>query len=111
MYMSPYFPALHTRATNPCPTPRPQPSIPTPPRSGIDSLHADHPNQPLDPLSMHPPPLAGQPLGHPPAAVERAGGLLFVDQSHQPQILGSRAGRLVVEGRAVQPQQLALSAD
>lgn len=43
--------------------------------------------------------------------VERAGGVLLVDQPHQPQVLGGLRRRLVVEGRPAQPEQLALAAD
>ncbi|MBY0459115.1 MAG: hypothetical protein K2V38_17405, partial [Gemmataceae bacterium] len=42
---------------------------------------------------------------------ERVGRVLLVDEPHERQVLGRLRGRLVVQGRAVQPDQLALPTD
>jgi site-specific DNA recombinase len=78
---------------------------------GVDRLQAHGPHQPLHSLAVHPLSLLDQPPGHPPTAVARAGGVLLVDQSHQPQVLGRLARRLMIEARTIQPEQLALAAD
>ena len=76
----------------------------------VDRLQAHHPHQPPHPLAVHLLPLFVQPDRHPPAAVERAGGVLLVDEPHQPQVLGRLPAGLVVEARPAQPQQLTLPA-
>src|SRR5439155_7610521 len=52
--------------------------------------------------------LALQPGRHPPATVKRRSRVLFVEQSHQQQILFALAHRLIVEAGPVHAQQLAL---
>jgi site-specific DNA recombinase len=71
----------------------------TQPRPGVDGLQAHEPHQPLHPLAVDRLPLLSQPSRHPPAAVERTGGVLLVDEPHLPQILGRLAGRRVIEAR------------
>ena len=46
-----------------------------------------------------------------PTAIDRLGGVLRVDESHQVQVLLGLGGRLVVEAGAGQAQQFALPAD
>src|SRR5262249_61625529 len=70
---------------------------------GIDRLQAHQPHQALHPLAVDWLPLLDQPGGHPPTAVEGTGGVLLVDEPHQPQVLGRLAGRLVVEARPAPP--------
>ncbi len=81
------------------------------PGLGVNGLQAHEPQQPLHPLAVDHLALADQPGRHPPAAVERVGRVLPVDQPHQPQVLGRLTRRLVVQARPTKPQQLALPAD
>ena len=79
-------------------------------RLGVDRLQAHQPHQPLHPLAVDRLALLDQPLRQPPAAEERVGGVLLVDQPHQPQVLRRLGRRLVVQAGAAQPQQFALPA-
>ena len=56
-------------------------------------------------------PLAPQPSRYARRAVERRARVLFINQSHQQEILFTFGRRLVVETRPRQTQQLALAAD
>src|SRR5262249_43987871 len=80
-------------------------------RLGVDGLQSHDPQQPLHPLAVHLVALAPQPRRDPPAPVERAPRVLLVDPPHQGQVLGRLGGRLVVERRRFQADQLALPAD
>src|SRR4029077_7017106 len=51
--------------------------------------------------------LLGQHDGHPTTAEERCPEILLVDPPPQPQVLDRLLGRLVVEARPVEAQQLA----
>jgi site-specific DNA recombinase len=80
-------------------------------RLGVERLQAHDPHQPPHPLAVDRLPLPGQPGRQPPAAEERVGRVLPVDQRHQPQVVRRLRGRLVIQAGAAQPQQRALPAD
>jgi site-specific DNA recombinase len=77
-------------------------------RLGVDRLQAHPPHQPLHPLAVDLLPLRDQPLRQPPTTEEGVGGVLLVDQPHQPQVLRRLGRRLIVQAGAGQPQQFAL---
>ena len=80
-------------------------------RLRVDGLQAHDPHQPPHPLAVHLVTLADEPPGDLPAPEERVGRVLLVDEPHQRQVLGRFWDRLVVQGRAGEPDQLALPAD
>ncbi len=77
-------------------------------RLGVNRLQPHEPQQPLHPLAVDRLPLLDQPLRQPPAAQERVGRVLLVEQLHQPQVLRCLRRCLVVQAGAAQPQQRAL---
>ena len=81
------------------------------PRLGVNGFQTHDAHQPLHPLAVDRFPLPDQPRGQLPAAEERVGRVLPVDQPHQPQVLGRLTRRLVVQARPTKPQQLALPPD
>jgi site-specific DNA recombinase len=89
--------------------PRPGPGGP-PLRLGVERLQPPQPQQPRHPLAVDRFPGLDQPLRQPPATADGVGGVLPVDQPHQPQVLLARGGRLVVQASAAQPQEFALPA-
>ncbi len=81
------------------------------PRLWVDGFQPHPPHEP-----PHSFPIDGcsdgvEPDRHPAHPIERRPGVLLIDQSHQPPVLGVLRHRLVVPRRPGQPQQLALSSD
>ena len=77
-------------------------------RLGVDRLQPHQPHQPLHPLAVDRLPLLDQPLRQPPATEEGVGGVLSVDEPHQPQVLRRLGRRLVVQAGAAQAEEFAL---
>ena len=79
-------------------------------RLGVDRLDAHQPHQPLDAFAVDPAAmLAPEMPDHRTAAVEGGFQVLLVNQAHQLQVIGIDRLRGIVERRAAQCQQLALS--
>jgi beta-xylosidase len=77
-------------------------------RLRIDGLDSHHLHQPRDPFAIHFVPLCGKPRHHSPASVEWRPRVLFIQQSHQQQVLFAFAHWFVIQACAVDTQQLAL---
>jgi hypothetical protein len=80
-------------------------------RLGVERLQTHAQQQPLHPLAVDCLPLLDQPLGQPPTAEERVGGILPVEQPHQPQVRYRLGRRLIVQAGVAQAEQLALPPD